>query len=161
MSGVSGGRGGVSQDDGATLVTANQKTSYAAGTVYTVTNTAAAIDFGTTDPAITIDSPGTYLILARARFENVGATFAASRLLTLKLRRTNNTAADLTGGTSLYNTPIITTLTSSLTELTIQAVYTTTNSDDIIALFTLIGTVPSAGSLTVDEASIIAYRLQQ
>ncbi len=161
MTGVSGGRGGVSQDDGAALVTANQKTAYGIGTVYTVTNASAAIVMGTTSPTITIDSPGTYLLIARARFENVGATFAASRLLTLKLNRTNNTPADLTNATSLYNTPIITTLTSSLTELNIMATYTTTNTDDVVVLSTLIGTVPSAGSLTVNEASIIAIRLQQ
>lgn len=161
MTGVSGGRGGVSQDDGATLITANQKSAYGTGSVYTVTNAAASIVLGTTSPTVTLDQPGTYLIIARARYELVGATFAATRLLTLKLRRTNNTAADLTNATSLYNTPVVTLLSSTMTELTVHALYTTTNSDDVIVLQTLVGTVPSAGSLTVDEASIIATRLQQ
>lgn len=160
MTGVSG-RSGVSQDDGSNLTTANQKAAYGTGTVYTLTNAAAAIVMGTTSPTVTIDSPGTYLLVARARFENVGATFAASRLVTLKLNRTNNTPADLTNGTSLFNTPIITLLTNTLTELNITAFYTTTNSDDVIVLSTLVGTVPSAGTLTVNEASIVAIRLQQ
>lgn len=160
MSGISS-RSGVSQDISDGLTTANQKSAYGTGSAYTVTNAAAAVVMGTTSPTITIDGPGTYLLIARARYENVGATFAASRLLTLKLNRTNNIPADLTGGTSLFNTPIITLLTSTLTELNIMTFYTTTNSDDVIVLSTLVGTVPSAGTLTVNEASIIAIRLQQ
>lgn len=161
MTGVYGGRGGVSQDDGATLITANQKSAFGTGSAYTVTNAAAAIVLGTTSPTITIDQSGTYLIISRARYELVGATFAATRLLTLKLNRTNNTPADLTNATSVFNTPVATLLTSTLTELTVHALYTTTNSDDVIVASTLVGTVPSAGSLTVNEASIIAIRLQQ
>lgn len=154
-------RSGVSTDVTTSLISANQKSAFGTGTAYTVTNAAAAIVLGTTSPTVTLDQDGTYLIIARARYELVGATFAASRLLTLKLNRTNNTPADLTNGTVLYNTPIVTTLTSTLTELTIMAIYTTTNIDDVIVLSTLVGTVPSAGSLTVNEASIVAHRLQQ
>lgn len=160
MSGIST-RSGVSNDISDGLTTANQKSAFGTGTVYTVTNAAAAIVQGTTSPTITIDSAGTYLIMARARFEMVGATFIASRLLTLKLNRTNNSPADLPNATVLYNTPTATTLTDTLTELTLQTIYTTANSDDVVVLSTLIGTVPSAGSLTVNECSLIAIRLQQ
>lgn len=160
MTGVSG-RSGVSQDDGSNLITANQKSVFSAGTVFTLTDSAAAVTFGTTSPAITLDKPGTYLITARARFENVGATFAATRPITLKLRRTNNTASDITNGTIVYNTPVITSLTSTLTERNITTIYTTTNSDDAIALYSHVGTLPSAGTVTIDEASIVAFRLQQ
>lgn len=159
-SGISS-RSGVSNDGFGGLTTANQKSAYGTGSVYTVTNAAATIVLGTTSPTITIDQPGTYLLLARARYELAGATFAASRLLTMKLNRTNNSAADVTNGTVLYNTPIVTALTDTLTELSIHAIYTTVNSDDVIVLSTLVGTVPSAGSLTVNEASIVAIRLQQ
>jgi hypothetical protein len=141
--------------------TANQQSAHAAGTAYTLTNAAAAIDFGTTDPGITLDHAGTYLINCRARFENVGATFSASRLLTAKLRRTNNTPADVTNGAALLNTPIITTLTSTLCTLNWTVIYTTANSDDALALFADLSVVPSAGSCTVNEASIVAVRLQQ
>lgn len=158
-SGISS-RSGVSNDGFGGLITANLKTAFGTGTAYTVTNAAAAIVLGTTSPTITIDQPGTYVIISRARYELAGATFAASRLLTLKLNRTNNSAADLTNGTVLYNTPIVTLLTSTMTELSIMTTYTTLNTDDIVVLSTLVGTVPSAGSLTVNEASIVAYRLQ-
>lgn len=154
-------RSGVSTDANPGLTTANQAAAYSAGTVYTLTDTAAAVAFGTTSPAISIDEPGTYLIIARACLENVGSTFAASRVLTMKLRRTNNTAADIPNGTITFNTPIITLLTSTLTQMNIIALYTTSNSDDAIALFASLGTLPSAGTVTVDEASIVAIRLQQ
>lgn len=145
---------------GGAPLSSNPLSAYAAGTVYTLTNASAAVAFGTTSPSITITAPGTYLITARARVENVAATFAASRLLTIKLRRTNNTAADVTNGAALFNTPIITLLTSSLIALTWSTTYVTTNSDDVIAMYALIGTVPSAGTCTIDEASIVAVRLQ-
>lgn len=145
---------------GGAPLSSNPISAFAAGTVYTLTNASAAVAFGTTSPSVVLTAPGTYLINVRARVENVGATFAATRLLTLKLRRTNNTAADLTNGAALFNTPVITLLTNSLIALSWSVLYTTSNSDDAIALFGLLNTVPSAGTCTVDEASIVAVRLQ-
>lgn len=153
-------RGGVSVDF-PNLLSANQKSSYSAGTAYTLTNTAAALVFGTTSPSITLDLPGTYLILGSTDIRFNGATFAASRTITMKLRRTNNTAADLAGGSDTGITGIVTTLTSEAGGLTMMALYTTTNTNDIITIFGDVSTVPSAGSLDVAEASIIAIRLQQ
>lgn len=137
-----------------------QYTSYAAGTVYTMTNTAAQIVFGTTSPAITLDTAGTYLIYARVRLDAVGATYAANQLATIKLRRTNNTAADLTGATAGFNMPIITTITQTLGDILIPiTVYTTANTTDIIQVWGSVAATPAAGSITVNEAEIIAIRL--
>lgn len=132
---------------------------YAAGTVYTLTNAAAAIDFGTTDPSLTLTGAGKYLIKGRARFEAVGATFGATQAITLKLRRTNNTPADLTSGSGIFNVPVMTTLTNTIGYIDVEVIYTTANADDVIALFGHIAVLPSAGSVTVDAASIIAVRL--
>lgn len=142
------------------VLSANQKTVNAAGTVYGLTATPAALDFGTTDPAITLDAAGTYLLLARARADYNAATFAASRLATLKLRRTNNTAADVSNGSVALKTDIITAITSSLGALAWWALYTTANVDDIITIFGDVSVLPTAGSLDISEASIIAIRLQ-
>lgn len=151
--GVSGG--------GNEALPSNPITSYAAGTAYSLTNTSAALDFGTTDPAITINAPGTYLILTHATVNYVGATFAAVRDVTFKLRRTNNTAADLTGSSLVIKTDIITLLTYSLGRIALPPViYTTANSDDIITIFGDVGAVPTAGSLDAVGASIVALRLQ-
>jgi len=133
---------------------------YAAGTAYALTAVSAAIDFGTTDPSLTISKAGTYLLLGRVSLKYNAATFAASRTVTLKLRRTNNTAADVSNSTITLATDIITTITAEFVVASLPPiVYTTTNLDDAIALYGDVSVVPTAGSLDVIEASIVAVRL--
>lgn len=134
---------------------------YASGTLYSLTNAAAAVDFGTTDPVITISEPGTYLLLARLRFDYNGATFAAVQTIAAKLRRLNNTAADLTNAVAGMKTQIITTQTFTAGDVNIPpTIYTTVNNNDQIQIFASIGVVPSAGSVDVAEAEIVAIKLQ-
>lgn len=134
---------------------------YAAGTAYSLTNTAAALTFGTTSPSLTITDPGTYLLLARVRVDYNGATFAAVRNVTLKLRRTNNTAADLTNASTGFKTAVVTTVTYTADDAVIPPViYTTQNSNDIISIFGSIDTGPTAGSIDCVEAEIIAIKIQ-
>lgn len=130
-----------------------------AGTAYTLTATAAALDFGTTDPSLTITSPGTYLIMATANIVYTAATFAAVRDVTLKLRRTNNTAADLTGGSVVTKTGIITTLTYTMQTPSWSVLYTTANNNDVITIFGDVGVLPTAGTLDISAASLIAIRI--
>lgn len=135
-------------------------TVYATGTVYTLTNAAAECVFGTISPSLVIDSAGTWLIRARARVDSTASTLAATRTVTLLLRRTNNTAADLAGSPLAVKTPItaggtFAILAGNLPEI----VYTTTNANDIIQLYGLIDTVPTGGTVQVMEASIVAVRL--
>lgn len=134
---------------------------YAAGTAYQLTNTAAALTFGTTSPSLTLDKAGTYLLLARVNLLYNGATFAASRTVTLKLRRTNNTAADLTNGTATAATDIVTTKTFTFGVFELpQVIYTTALTNDAIALFGDVSVVPTAGSLDAVAANIVAIRLK-
>lgn len=150
----------VSQYSGVSSgVPAINVSSVAVGSVYTLTNAAAAAVFGTTSPSITLPTPGTYLISVRAQTRLVGATFAANRTVTLSLRRTNNTAANLTGGTITGTSSILTLITGTLTDHCWQAVYTTSNNDDVITIFASIDVVPSAGSIVLAEASITAVGL--
>ena len=135
-------------------------TVYAVGTAYQLTNTAALLNFGTTDPVITITKPGTYLLLSRAELDYNGATFAASRTVTLKLRRTNNTAADVANALLTVGTEIVTTVTNTFGDFALPPViYTTVNSNDIIQLFGDVSVVPTAGSLDAVSADIVAIRL--
>lgn len=135
-------------------------TIYAAGTAYTFTNTPAALDFGTTDPAITVNVAGTYAIFAQVKVDLTGATFAANQTLTLKLRRTNNTAADLSNGTMTVTTPIITTQTYTLGVFNLPPViYTTALTNDAVTIFGDISVVPGAGSITASAANIVALRI--
>lgn len=135
-------------------------TVYAAGTVYQLTNAAALLNFGTTTPSLTINAAGTYLLLARARYDYNAATFAGSRTVTSKLRRTNNTAADIADSSTAWKTQIITTLsfTAQIVDLP-PVIYTTTNTNDVIELWGGVSIVPSAGSLDAVEASLIAIKL--
>lgn len=135
-------------------------TTIAAGTAYTLTATPAALDFGTTDPAITIAKPGTYRVSGTVTLNYTGATFAASRTVTVKLRRTNNTAADLTGGTLTLATAVVTTVTATFAVIQLPTVvYTTTNTNDAITIFADVSVIPSAGTFDAVAAQVIATRL--
>lgn len=163
--------GGTNATDAATARTnlgivaatsANQLSVYAVGSAYSLTNTAAALTFGTTSPSVVLTAAGTYLINARCRLDYNGATFVANRTTTIKLRRTNNTAADLTGGAATAETVIsVGALSYTFVDQAWSALYTTALATDAIALFGSIDTAPGAGSVDAVEASIVAIRLQQ
>jgi hypothetical protein len=134
--------------------------AYAAGTVYTMTASDALLDFGTTDPSITIATAGTYLLFARANLKYNTATYAANQTATVHLRRTNNTPADLATSTTTTTLRIITTITDDIGNLIIPfATYTTTNTTDVIQMFGSVSATPSAGSVQATEASITALLL--
>lgn len=132
---------------------------YGAGSVYNLTDTAAAINLGTTDPVITLGAPGTYLILASAQLEYAAATIT-TQLAALKLRRTNNTAADVADSSVSIDLPAATTLTHTVGIFALPPViYTTTNSDDAISVFGNLSAAAGAGQVTVSDASIVAIRI--
>lgn len=134
--------------------------AYAAGTAYSLTATPAGVVLGTTSPSITILVPGTYRIRGRVLLQNNGATFAANRTITLKFRRTNNTAGDLTNGSMTVLSGIITIITGPGGVVVLpEVVYTTTNADDVITIFGDVSVVPTAGSLDVVGGSIHAVRV--
>jgi len=129
------------------------------GTAYTLTGTSAAVAFGTTSPSIVLGAAGTYLLLARVRVDHVGASYAANRTITVKLRRTNNTAADLANGSAQLQTGILTTVDQTAGNLTIFAIYTTALTDDAVTLYADVSTLPSAGASKVSQAHLVAVRL--
>jgi len=134
----------------------------AAGTVYTLTDSQAAVDFGTTDPAIVLNKAGTYLLLATASVKLNAATYAAAQSVTLKLRRTTNTAADVTGATRTVTIPVVTTATDGFDVALPPVTYTTTGPTvitDAIALYGAVSALPGAGSVTVEQANVIAVRI--
>ena len=143
-------------------LTANQLTAYSSAAAnYTFIASADSVSFADgNSPSLTITAAGTYLILARADILFNGATFAASRPVTLTLKRINNTAATLANSTVDLQTGVTTTVTQSMPGATWWTVYTTTNTDDIINIQAIVGTVPTAGSLDITRSNIVAYRLQ-
>jgi hypothetical protein len=152
------GPGGFNGSDA--VVPDDQAAAYGSGTPYTLTTTSAPVVMGTSSPDVTLTAAGTWVIFARARVDNVGATFAANRTVTAKLRRSNNTAADLANASAAYQTGIITTITNTGMILTMPPVfYSTAAVDDNIELWASIDVLPSAGSITVSQCEIVAYRI--
>ncbi len=138
----------------------NPLSVYATGTVYTLTAVSAGVDFGTTDPIITVNQVGNYKISARVKVALNGATFAANRTLTVKLRRTNNTPADVTSSSTTWIVPVVTTITNTLAVIQLPDVYySTANATDTIQIFADISVLPTVGTISIDEASIVAVRL--
>ncbi len=133
---------------------------YAAGTPYVLTATPAKIDFGTTDPALVITSPGTWKLEARVRIDANGKTTAAGRTITILLRRTNNSAANIPNTTGEILTEIVTTLTQTLMVMDLPTIaYVTTNSDDAIEMWGSADSIAGAGTFDVVEASIFATKI--
>lgn len=134
----------------------------ASGTAYTLTTTPALIDFGTTDPSITVDKAGTYMLFARVQIYMDAVTFSTAAQLTIKIRRTNNTAADITNATTTITTGILTTLglTETMGIYTLPVVvYVTANATDVLELWGSLDILPDSGNMNVTEASLLAVRV--
>lgn len=134
---------------------------YAVGTASTACSftTASALTFGTTSPVQVLYQAGTYRLNGRVNLKFNGATFAANRTVTLKLRRTNNTAADVSNATTDIGTGIVTTVSGELSIITIPEVFYTATAGDSITIFGSINTGPTAGTVDATEASITAIRV--
>lgn len=141
------------------LPTSTQYTAYAAGTPYTMTATPAQVAFGTTSPAVTLSTAGTYLIMAASNLQYVAATYAGNQTASLKLRRTNNTASDLPNATRTIELRIITTITDDAGIVSIPAVVYTASAGDIIQIYGSVSATPAAGSVQCTSAEIIAVRI--
>lgn len=133
-------------------------TVYAVGTAYTLTGSSAALDFGTTDPVLTINQAGTYLIQGHVGILYSGATYVGAQTATLKFRRTNNTAADLANGSIATELPVLTTFTGG-DSISMPSVIYTATSGDTVTIFGILSATPSAGSVQANACDITAIRL--
>jgi hypothetical protein len=136
-------------------------TVYAAtGTGHTIANATGIVTIGATAITLVITTPGTYIFSARARVDYWGATFAEVQLVTLKLRRTNNTAADVPNATAGLKTAIVTLVahTAGIVQLPTVS-YTTALATDSISLQAVVDVLPSAGEVRVLQAEIVALRI--
>jgi hypothetical protein len=145
--GATSGVWGASQVAGTTFSVNAAGTAAGLGAAY------ATLDFGTTDPTITITRAGTYLILARVEFDDLA--LAAQYTPKFKLRRTNNTAADVSNSEALLTVPSSTEIVKYSVALP-PAIYTTANANDVIALF---GQDVDEAGVTVSKASIQAIQI--
>jgi hypothetical protein len=133
---------------------------YATGTPYSIVVPMQLLTFGTTSPSLTINKAGTYLVLARVRQDRNNASHINRHTITYKLRRTNNTAADLTNGTTAYVDEPHAAMTETEDIVPLPSVlYTTTNTNDVIELWGNIDIVTTGGTHDAVEAEIVAVRL--
>ncbi len=137
----------------------NRISAYAAGTAYSLTTSAALLDFGTTDPSITITPSGTYLLFARVHLKYNGATFAANRTVTLKIRKTSGTPADVANTPATFITQVVTTFTATAGVISLPVVVYAASAGDVLEVWGSVDTGPTAGSLDAVEAELIAIRI--
>lgn len=121
---------------------------------YTVTATPTQI----TGVSRILGVAGRYLIMARARFDANAATFAAARTITTYLYNASQSAL-IANSTKAVKTPVTTTETLTLPEYGACVVYTAATDNEVIQMLTSVSVIPSAGTLTVEEAEIVAIKL--
>jgi hypothetical protein len=124
------------------------------------------LNIGTNPPTLTLSSPGTYLLFARARFDYNAFLINSARTITMKLKRTNNTPVDLTFPNGVlaqvnFKTPASGTLTQTFGELTIPPLPYVAGAGltDIIQLVGYVDLAWTSGTMDVTEASLVAVRI--
>ena len=133
-------------------------TVYGSGTAYTLTNTPALVNLGTTPLSLTLPSAGTYLIFAAARYDYVGTTYAANHTLTQKLRDTT-AAADVANSSAAIEMAVITTLSYTIDTLSAPAVTYVAAGANTIQLWASFDVAPGAGSIQAISGYIMAIKL--
>lgn len=140
-------------------ITSQTAAAYASGTPYNLNTTYQKIDFGTTDALITLPASGTWQIQAKIKIEYVGLTTLALTPCNFKLRRTNNTAADITNTPTVFNIPILTLLTQTGGDADLPTIFYTGAAGDILEIWGQLGTAISLGNARIGEACITAVRI--
>lgn len=128
------------------------------GAAYTMTASTAFINTGTGDPTVTLVGAGTYLLMAYARLDYVGATYAANQNAIFKLRETN-VGADIADATVTFQMAVITTLSYTAGIIALPPVIYTAAAGDIIQLWGYVSALPAAGTVTVPSASVVAIKI--
>lgn len=105
---------------------------------------------------ITLATPGTYLLMASFNLQFAIATFASSQQVIVKLRRTNNTPADVTSAIANLQTGTTSVDSGTFEEGMLPVVQYTASAGDIIQLYGAVANSPYSGSLQAVEGSIMA-----
>jgi hypothetical protein len=141
-------------------VASDSREAHGTGTAYSLTTTSAKVTMGTTSPVVTLPASGTYLLLSNLKMDYAGLTTIGISTSTFKLRRINNTAADIPNAGTTFTTPILTLTTGPAGDVDMQGtIYTTSTSGDVIEMWGNRGSNISVGNINVSEAWIVAIRL--
>lgn len=161
---ISSGAGVSPGGTQAAALTASNLSVYASGTPYTLSAVAAALVFGTISPQLTINEAGTWMLIALVRIDYFFATYGSDDVeCTLKLRRTNNTPADITDSEYTFKLRDVSTAYFTAGNVALPIVfYTTTATSDILAIFGQLEAVPDndpTGSVRAMDASLVAVKV--
>jgi hypothetical protein len=132
--------------------------AYSTGT-YNLTTTPALIAPGSGTPSVTLATAGTYRMSARCVLSYAGATLVAGRVVTVKMRKTSGTPADLANGAADVSTGTVTLLTGPLAVVVTPDVRYTAAAGDVVSVFGSVSGGLSAGNLAVTAASLHAQRV--
>jgi hypothetical protein len=143
----------------------NLLTSYtiqAGGTVATLPDSTAILNFGTTDPSMTITAAGTYMLQAGATLQyNAWEPDINPSTVTIKVRRTSGSPDDVSGAN--VNFDLATTgaaYTGPLMVVTTPMVIYTSAGSETIQLWGDRGGDPVGGSIEARSAWITAIRIR-
>jgi hypothetical protein len=133
---------------------------YAAGAAPALAAESALLKFGTTSPSLRIKNPGTYLIQANVGLKYSGAIFEANQVATVKLRKRNETLADLPNSTRKVTLDVVRSAkTASIGVFALPPVIYTAASNDVIEAWGELSAAPGAGKIEAESAEIIAVRI--
>ncbi len=108
---------------------------------------------------IILPATGRYLLRAQGTLDYAGATVVAETA-NLKVRRTNNTAADIAGATTgAIDLPVATTLTKTYGQFSIPEAEYYGTAGDALTIFGSVSATLGAGSIKASAASIVAERI--
>lgn len=134
----------------------------AGGTVATLPDSAAILNFGTTDPSLIITNAGTYMIQAGATLQyNAWEPDINPSTVTIKMRRTSGSPDDIVGGNVSFDLATTgTAYTGPLSVVTTALVIYTSAGSETIQLWGDRGGDPTAGSIEARSAWITAVKIR-
>lgn len=131
------------------------------GTAYTLTTTLAAVTGSTQNPVIQINNwdAGWYVLQASGTVYEAGFTIANPQNVQIQIYRTNNTTGAIPGSGTTVFLGTVTTVTASYAFFC-PPVLVYLNGLDILTIYASVGNTGTAGSVTIPQASLLAFRYQ-
>ena len=134
-------------------------TAHASGSSYSLTDSPAALTFGTDQSEITLPQTGDWMIRGAVKLAYNGATVSAETA-TLKLRKTSDPAEDLGNSSQTIDLPASTTLTHDWGYVMAEVVLEDAPAGAVINWFGEVSATLAAGTIDATAAWIIGKRIQ-
>lgn len=130
---------------------------YASGSPYVLTETPALAAFGTQSPQLTLVRRVFHTLSARAVIDLSGCTIVSPIDITLKLRRTSGTPADIASCTTTLRVGIVGTSGTGVQDMEItipQKSHRPSLANEVVQLWASVSALPASGEIRISEASV-------